>query len=162
METGGLVKMCEGLWLVVWWWTWFDICTARLPNPSRISEIHFSFATIGKTIIPAPVTNQSLSLRVEVDGVGVYFEKKEKKKINLLPCVSLSQSENSQHKGLIEQGETGAIVSQRLVSPSQGLHLASQIPPPSNILLRLSGMQSEKSVRNYLTAVSPPEVGCPK
>lgn len=32
------------------------------------------------------------------------------------------------HKGVIEQGDTGAIVSQRLVSPSQGLHLSSQIP----------------------------------
>lgn len=40
-----------------------------------------------------------------------------------------SQSENSQHKGLIEQGESGGIVSQRLVSPSQGLHLPPEIPP---------------------------------
>lgn len=64
-----------------------------------------------------------------------------------------SQSENSQHKGLIEQGESGGIVSQRLVSPSQGLHLPPESLP--NILLRLSGMQ----LVNYFTPASPPEEG---
>lgn len=52
-------------------------------------------------MISAPVINQSLNLRLDVDGVGVYFgeeKKNDKEKINLLPCVSLSQSENSRTK----------------------------------------------------------------
>lgn len=51
------------------------------------------------------------------------------KKTTCYLVYQFSQSENSQHKGLIEQGESGGIVSQRLVSPSQGLHLPPEIPP---------------------------------
>lgn len=59
------------------------------------------------------------------------------KKINLLACVSLYQSENSSHKGVIEQPETGGIVYQRLPpQPVNFLHTSHL-----NILRRLSGMR---------------------
>lgn len=53
-----------------------------------------------------------------------------------------SQSENSQHKGLIEQGESGGIVSQRLVSPSQGLHLPPEIPPQHSAEVKWNAVAS--------------------
>lgn len=73
-----------------------------------------------------------------------YIKKMEKKKINLLLHVSLFQSENSRHKGLIEHTETGGIVSQRLVSPTQGLHLPSQIPPQHSVQVKWNAVAEER------------------
>lgn len=64
-----------------------------------------------------------------------------------------SQSENSQHKGLIEQGESGGIVSQRLVSPSQGLHLPPEIPPQHSAEVKWN------AVGELFHPASPPEEG---
>lgn len=72
------------------------------------------------------------------------LKKIEKKKFNLLLHVSLFQSENSRHKGLIEHGETGGIVSQRLVSPTQGLHLPSQIPPQHSVQVKWNVVAEER------------------
>ena len=91
---------------------------------------------IGKQI---NLSTQGLRLR----GCIYLKETKKKKKINLALCVSLYQSENTQHKGPIERGESGGIVSQRLVSPSQRLHLPSQIPPQHSAEVRRTAVGEE-------------------
>lgn len=121
----------------------------------------FPFVPTGNIVSPAPITNQFLQLKA--DGVGVYsgITKKKKKKVkrkeksDLLPRVSLSQSENSRHKGVIERPETGAIVSQRLVSlpVSHCTFLHQSLP---HTLLGLSGMKPRSIIR---PTTAPPRGG---
>lgn len=108
----------------VCWWTWRtgttqNILCATWFNPPRV--------------IQCSSENKSIS-QPEVWGWQSWWihtkkkKEKEKEKSTCYLVYHFPQSENSPHKGVIEQGETGAIVSQRLLSPSQRLHLPSQIP----------------------------------
>lgn len=149
-QAGDVALMKESLTghVDVFKYQWYEeqicLCSSKLQL--------FPFVPTGNIVSRAPITNQFHQL--EADGVGVYSgmtkKVKRKEKSDLLPRVSLSQSENSRHKGVIERPETGAIVSQRLVSlpVSHCTFLHQSLP---HTLLGLSGMKPAGSARHHLT-----------